>query len=123
MFYHCNDYLIPVLVGDAKVLNRHAATILKKKRARPHIFGGSFSFIQQLRYRCHRVTPTGEHWLLSALCDFADSLDEYYSPAIILCGEEDCEFVLKFKDELEKRFIVIGLESYMSKGEMTNDLE
>lgn len=117
MFYHCNDYLIPVLVGDPQKLNRHATTILRKKKARPHIVGGSFSFIQQLRFNCHKVIPQGEHWLFSALLDFADSIDEYYTPAIIVCGKEDNELFLKYKDELEKRYIVIDFESYMSKGE------
>ena len=117
MFYHCNDYLIPVLVGDARLQNRHAAIILKNKRARPHIFGDNFSFVQQLRYNCHRVAPHGEHWLFRALLDFADQIDEYYTPAIIVCGDADREFVLKFKDDIEKRFIVIDFEKYMSKGE------
>ncbi len=114
MFYHYNDYLVPVLLGDVKQINPYATVILKKKKARPHIFGNKFSLLQKIRYYCHKVMPSGCFWLYSALCDFAAALDDYYTPAIILCGGDDEEIYRKFGEELEKRFIVIKFEDYMS---------
>lgn len=120
MFYHCNDYLVPVLIGDIKQIKPYASAILKKKKARPHIFGNSFSLFSKMRYYCHKVMPSGDFWLFAALFDFSAGLDDYYTPAIILCGEHDTDIYSKFGEELEKRFIVIKFEDYMNnEGELS----
>ena len=114
MFYNCNDYLVPVLVGNTKEINRYAAAILKRKKARPHIFGDSFSLFQSFRYSCHKIIPKGDFWLFSALCDFAGALDEYYTPAMILCDDAGRQLCLKYRDELEKHFVIIDFDEYVS---------
>ena len=118
MFYHENDYLVPVLLGNEKNVIAYANAILRRKKARPHIFGKGFSLLSTLRYNCHKIAPWSEFWQFAALCDFAESLDAYYTPALILCGEYDRRIYDLFCEELEKRFVVINFEDYIQrKGE------
>lgn len=117
MFYHENDYLVPVLLGSEKKIKPFAAAILQHKRARPHLFGNGFSFLTRLRYNCHKIGPSKDIWKLAALCDFADMLDSYYTPALILCCDDDKAFYRDFCDKIERRFVVIEFEKYMQKEE------
>jgi hypothetical protein len=61
--------------------------------------------------------PDKELWLFNSLISYAENLDEYYTPALIIDGENDANFVERYKDELEKYFVIINYDDYISEND------
>ena len=114
MFYHNNNYLIPILIGCTPRKRLLCREIIKIKNAKPHLFASRFAFFDRLFLKCHCYKPDKEIWLLSSLLSYAENLDEYFTPAIIIDDEDDVKFVEKFADELERYFVVIKFDDYIS---------
>ena len=113
MFYHNNNYLIPILIGSSPRKRALCREIIKVKNAKPHVFASRFTFYDRLFSKCHYYKPDQETWLLSSLLSYADNLDEYYTPALIIDDEDDVKFAERFADELEKYFVVIKFDDYI----------
>ena len=84
MFYHNNDYLIPVLIGVTRQKRALCREILQFKKAKPHVFSSRFSLYERIFFKCHFFQPDKETWLLSSLISFAEHLEEYYTPALLI---------------------------------------
>lgn len=115
MFYHYNDYLIPVLIGRSACKISKAKDILRKRKVRPQIFAVKFSFFQRLLFDCHSVRPGKKFWIFQNLISYAEALDEYYTPAIIICDDADRAFLNKYSCELEKYYILIDFDDYITE--------
>ena len=115
MFYHNNDYLVPILIGGTRRKRVLCREIMQSKNAKPHVFSSRFSLYDKLFFKCHLFKPDKELWLFNSLISYAENLDEYYTPALIIDGENDANFVERYKDELEKYFVVINYDDYISK--------
>ena len=115
MFYHNNDYLIPIIIGGTRRKRELCREIIQNKNAKPHVFASRFSLYDRLFVRCHLYKPEKDIWLFNSLISFAENLDEYYTPAIVYV-EDDAEFLKKYADDLEKYFIVIEYEKYIGDG-------
>ena len=113
MFYHNNDYLIPIIIGSTREKKKIVQKIIKIKKAIPHVFATRFSFFDKLLFKCHLYKPDKEVWLFCALVSYAENIDEYYTPAIIVCDENDEIFIQKYADEIEKYFMVIKFGDYI----------
>ena len=115
MFYHYNDYLIPVIIGKNQAGFSKAMKIKRKKKVRAHIFAGRFSFLQRISFFCHEIKPDNDFWIFQSLISYADALDEYYTPAFIICDEADRIFFDKYSSELEKYYVGITYHDYMNE--------
>lgn len=115
MFYHNNDYLVPILIGGTRRKRVLCREIMQSKNAKPHVFSSRFSLYDKLFFKCHLFKPDKELWLFNSLISYAENLDEYYTPALIIDGENDANFVERYKDELEKYFVVINYDDYISE--------
>ena len=100
MFYHNNDYLIPIIIGNTREKKRFAREIIKAKKAIPHLFASRFSFFDKLLFKCHVYKPENVFWMFCALVSYAENIDEYYTPAIIVCDENDESFIQKYSGEI-----------------------
>ena len=78
MYYNCNEYLVPVIVGCSEKSTALAKKLLRNKGLKAHIFCEMPSLIKRIRYKCHKVYPLSYKWLLESLISFASSLEEYY---------------------------------------------
>lgn len=117
MFYHNNDYLVPILIGGTRRKRVLCREIMQSKNAKPHVFSSRFSLYDKLFFKCHLFKPDKELWLFDSLISYAENLDEYYTPALIIDGENDANFVERYKDELEKYFVVINYDDYISEND------
>ena len=106
MEYLDHEYLVPIIIGSGKKATTAAKRIRKQTGAEVHIFSDGFSLCQRLLYRCHKVEPMKADLLEMSLKAFAESIEEYFFPVIILCGE-DAEKILDEKTEsLESAFVL-----------------
>ena len=117
MFYHNNDYLVPILIGGTRRKRVLCREIMQSKNAKPHVFSSRFSLYDKLIFKCHLFKPDKELWLFNSLISYAENLDEYYTPALIIDGENDANFVERYKDELEKYFVVVNYDDYISEND------
>ena len=117
MFYHNNDYLVPILIGGTRRKRVLCREIMQSKNAKPHVFSSRFSLYDKLFFKCHLFKPDKELWLFDSLISYAENLDEYYTPALIIDGENDANFVERYKDELEKYFVVVNYDDYISEND------
>lgn len=117
MFYHNNDYLVPILIGGTRRKRVLCREIMQSKNAKPHVFSSRFSLYDKLFFKCHLFKPDKELWLFNSLISYAENLDEYYTPALIIDGENDANFVDRYKDELEKYFVVVNYDDYISEND------
>ena len=117
MFYHNNDYLVPILIGGTRRKRVLCREIMQSKNAKPHVFSSRFSLYDKLFFKCHLFKPDKELWLFNSLISYAENLDEYYTPALIIDGENDASFVERYKNELEKYFVVIKYDDYISEND------
>ena len=117
MFYHNNDYLVPILIGGTRRKRVLCREIMQSKNAKPHVFSSRFSLYDKLFFKCHLFKPDKELWLFNSLISYAENLDEYYTPALIIDGENDANFVERYKDELEKYFVVVNYDDYISEND------
>ena len=117
MFYHNNDYLVPILIGGTRRKRVLCREIMQSKNAKPHVFSSRFSLYDKLFFKCHLFKPDKELWLFNSLISYAENLDEYYTPALIIDGENDANFVERYKDELEKYFVIINYDDYISEND------
>ena len=117
MFYHNNDYLVPILIGGTRRKRVLCREIMQSKNAKPHVFSSRFSLYDKLFFKCHLFKPDKELWLFNSLISYAENLDEYYTPSLIIDGENDANFVERYKDELEKYFVVVNYDDYISEND------
>lgn len=117
MFYNNNDYLVPILIGGTRRKRVLCREIMQSKNAKPHVFSSRFSLYDKLFFKCHLFKPDKELWLFNSLISYAENLDEYYTPALIIDGENDANFVERYKDELEKYFVIINYDDYISEND------
>ena len=117
MFYHNNDYLLPIIIGVTRKKRASCREIIKIKNAKPHVFSSHISLYDRLFFKCHFFKPNKDIWLFNSLLSYAENLDEYYTPALILCDENDSEFVQKYGEKLEKHFLIIDFEDYILKND------
>ena len=117
MFYHNNDYIVPILIGGTRRKRVLCREIMQIKNAKPHVFSSRFSLYDKLFFKCHLFKPDKELWLFNSLISYAENLDEYYTPALIIDGENDANFVERYKDELEKYFVVVNYDDYISEND------
>ena len=77
MFYHNNDYLIPILIGGTRRKRVLCREIMQSKNAKPHVFSSRFSLYDKLFFKCHLFKPDKELWLFDSLISYAENL--YYA--------------------------------------------
>lgn len=107
MEYLDHEYLVPIIIGSGKNAAAAAKNIRKLTGAEVHLFSNGFSLWQRMLYRCHKVEPLKADFLQMSLKSFAESIEEYFFPVIILCGE-DAEKILDEKSEyLESVFVIV----------------
>ncbi len=110
-----NEYAVPVLCGGgvqaAKVLSR----IIRTPAQKPHIFSDRFSIRQRLFAVCHRVSLCHPGIVCSAICDFAENIDESNTPLFILYDGETAGFSMRYKEKLEGLFIIVDLTDVFNK--------
>lgn len=114
MYYHNNDYLVPVVLGGRKDTFHTAWEIYRKHKIRVHIFAQKLTLWQRLFFVCHKTCSDKVSWVVQSLLDFADSLEEYYTPALIICSDEDHELIKNFSESIEESYLVINSEDYLA---------
>ena len=107
MKYLDHEYLVPIIIGSGKNATRAAKKIKKSTGVDVHIFAEKFSFLQRMKYRCHKVSPLKADFLKMSLASFAASLEEYYFPMIILCGDTSDILVSERLEAFESAFVVV----------------
>ena len=107
MEYLDHEYLVPIIIGSGKNATLAAKSIRKMTGAEVHLFADRFSLWQRLTYGCHKIHPFKADFLQMSLQSFADSLEEYFFPVIILCGEDDERIVNENIESLESAFVVV----------------
>lgn len=107
MKYLDHEYLVPIIIGSGKNATLAAKRIRKITGAEVHLFADRFSLWQRLTYRCYKVQPLKADFLQMSLKSFAASLEEYFFPVIILCGEDAEKIVNKNIESLESAFVVV----------------
>ena len=107
MKYLDHEYLVPIIIGSSKNATLAAKRIKKITGAEVHLFANGFSVWQRLLYHCHKVDPLRADFLQMSLASFVDSLEEYYFPVIILCGDESDTLVKDRIGSFESSFIVM----------------
>ena len=114
MKYLEHEYLVPVILGSGKSAMIAANRIRKMTGAEVHLFAEKFSLGQRFLYRCHKVAPFRADFLGMSLMAFEKSLNEYYFPVIILCGD-DAEILVSEKIEaLESAFVIARYEDIIN---------
>ena len=102
-----HEYLVPIIIGSGKKASLAAKRIRKMTGAEVHLFADKFSFWQRMKYHCHKVSPLRSDFLGMSLAAFEKSLEEYYFPVIILCGD-DAEKTIEDKiHAFESAFVVV----------------
>lgn len=107
MFYHNNEYLIPIIAGGSREAFDTARKIRIRRRQDAHIFAERFSIFKRIAYRCHKVYSEKDVWLLNSLIDFIELMEEPYCAALIVYDEKSRAFAQKYAEELEVRCLII----------------
>ena len=107
MEYLNHEYLVPIIIGSGKKASLAAKRIKKMTGAEVHLFAEKFSLWQRVKYRCHKVAPFKLDFLGMSLAAFEKSLEEYYFPVIILCGDDAEETVEDKIHAFESAFVVV----------------
>ena len=107
MYYNCNEYLVPVIVGCSEKSIALAKKLLREKGLKAHIFCEKPSLIKRIIYKCYKVYPMTNKWLLESLISFASSLEEYYMPTIFVCDDFSRGFVEECYHALEAAFVIV----------------
>ena len=115
-----HEYLVPIVIGNSHDAYVAAKRIYKASRIKAHIFAERFSFLQKMTYNCHTVSPMREEFLVESLKAFADSLEEFYCPIIVICNGGDKQFVEKYSSFLESSFVAVELNDLFKKAEGLN---
>ena len=107
MEYLNHEYLVPIIIGSGKNSTTVAKRIRKTTGAEVHLFADNFSLWQRMKYRCHKVAPFKADFLIMSLMAFEKSLEEYYFPVIILCGDDAEQIVNNKIAVIESSFVVV----------------
>lgn len=105
--------VIPVLLGDASSAGKAARDIYMRHEITPHWFGRKRHILLGGCCRCHRLprplADMSDPLLLQILLDFARE----QSGLLVLypCSSEAEAFVLREKQALESRFVILSLPS------------
>ncbi len=119
-----NEYTLPVILGGGKEAVSVANTLRGNTDLKIHIFAQKLGFIDKLIYKYHKLTSKDEDILLLTLNDFADSLNELYTPVLIYCDSEGLDFVEKNFALLEQRYVIISAQTtknFFAKGDAFYD--
>lgn len=115
MYYHNNDYLIPVLALWKRDTAVAARQINLSKGIIPHVFAVRIGLGGRIFCRYHKIHTDKDMWLLQNLCDFAYNLDEPYCPAFIVYNEDSRRFAKENSEALESSYLIIELEDFLDK--------
>ena len=107
-----HEYLVPVIIGGGAESSKAARKIYKLTKKRAHLFSQSFSWIQRLNTVCHKVDPWRDFLIVESLVAFAQSLEGYFYPVIIVCeGDEVTKNLFeKHSERLESHFLLAKID-------------
>ena len=107
-----HEYLVPVIIGSGAESTSAAKKIYKLTKKRVHLFAQSFSLLQRILCVCHKVDPWIDFLIVESLIAFAQSLEGYFYPVIIVC---ECDEVTKnlfetYSELLESHYLLAKID-------------
>ena len=102
-----HEYFMPVIIGNDGFSLKVAKRIYKSTGIKAHVFAEKFSVLQRLAFNCHKIAPQRDEFLLESLLSFAQSIEEYYCPVIVVCNDECRRIVERLSETIESVFIVV----------------
>ena len=114
-----HEYLVPVIIGNGQMAYKAAKKIYRITGIRAHIFAERFTLWERLFYYCHKVSPTSGDLLETSLISFAESLEEYLFPVIILCDGESQDFIRNYSKTVESAYIAVSYDDIINNERRT----
>lgn len=107
-----HEYLVPVIIGNGAESISTAKKIYKLTKKRVHLFAQSFSLLQRIQCVCHKVDPWRDFLIVESLAAFAQSLEGYFYPVVIVCKGDTItkNLIEKHSDILESHYLVVKSE-------------
>lgn len=102
-----HEYFVPVLIGNDKNVIKCAKMIKKKTGISPHIFADSFSLLQKMNFKCHRVFPWRFDFLSESLITYAKTLEKHCFPVIIKCNNITADYFASYGELIETYYLAV----------------
>jgi hypothetical protein len=110
-----HEYLVPVIIGNSLECAVAAKMIFKRTQKRVHVFDERIPFLQRFNCAFHKVAPWRDFLIVESLTSYAQSLEGYYFPVLIVCNDFDKALIAKNSEAIESHYLVAKFEDVLEQ--------